>query len=68
MEDNHLQRPEETIAGITRPTTNIYPSNTTVETVLPVIMENQVVLVTEDSHPVGILTKNDILDYITQGM
>jgi cystathionine beta-synthase len=68
VEDNHLQRPEEAIAGITRPTTNIYPSNTPVETVLPAIMENQVVLVTEDSHPVGILTKNDILDYITQGM
>lgn len=51
-----------------RPAQNVFPSNTSVETVLPAIMENQVVLVTEDNLPVGILTKIDILDFITQGM
>jgi len=68
VEDNHINRPEETISGIMRPAQNVFPSNTPVETVLPVIMENQVVLVTEENHPVGILTKIDILDFITQGM
>jgi cystathionine beta-synthase len=68
VEDNHLQRPSETIAGIMRPAQNVFPSNTSVEAVLPAIMENQVVLVTEDNRPVGILTKIDILDFITQGM
>lgn len=68
VEDNHLNRTEETISGILRPAQNIFPSNTPVETVLPAIMENQVVLVTEENHPIGILTKIDILDFITQGM
>jgi cystathionine beta-synthase len=68
VDDNHIQRPEETISGIMRPAQNVFPSNTTVETVLPAIMENQVVLVTEENQPVGILTKIDILDFITQGM
>jgi cystathionine beta-synthase len=68
VEDNHSQRPDETIKGIIRPAQYVYPSSTSVETVLPAIMENQVVLVTEGNHPVGILTKIDILDFITQGM
>jgi cystathionine beta-synthase len=68
VEDNHLQRPEATISGIMRPAQNVFSSSTPVETVLPAIMENQVVLVTEENHPVGILTKIDILDFITQGM
>lgn len=68
VEDNHINRPEETISGIMRPAQNVFPSNTPVETVLPAIMDNQVVLVTEENQPVGILTKIDILDFITQGM
>ena len=68
VEDNHLQRPDETIAGIMHPAQNVFPSHISVETVLPAIMENQVVLVTEEDHPIGILTKIDILDFITQGM
>ncbi len=68
VEDNHTGHPNETIAGIMHPAQNVYPSQTSVETVLPMIMENQVVLVTEEDRPIGILTKIDILDFITQGM
>jgi len=68
VEDNHSQRPQETIAGILRPAPNVFPSDTPVETVLPAIMENQAVLVAENNRPIGILTKIDILDFITQGM
>ena len=68
VEDNHIQSPGETIAGIMRPAQNVFPSSTSVETVLPVIMENQFVLVTEENPPVGNLTKIDILDFITQEM
>ena len=68
VEDSHLQRPDETISEIMRPPQNVFPSSTPVETVLPAIMDNQVVLVTEDNHPVGILTKVDVLDFITQGL
>ena len=68
VEDNHTQHPDETISAIMRPANNVFPSSTSVETILPAIMEDQVVLVTEDSHPIGILTKVDLLDFITQGM
>ncbi len=68
VEDNHLQHPEETISSIMRPAQNVFPATTAVEAVLPVIMDNQVVLVTEHDHPIGILTKLDILDFITQGL
>ena len=68
VEDNHLQRPDETIASIMRPAQNVFPANTAVEIVLPAIMDNQVVLVTENEQPMGILTKLDILDFITQGL
>ena len=68
VEDNHFQRPGETISVIMRPPQNVFPASTPVETVLPAIMDNQVVLVTEAEHPIGILTKIDILDFITQGL
>jgi predicted transcriptional regulator len=31
-------------------------------------MDGQVALVTEENHPVGILTKIDILDFIARGI
>ncbi len=68
VEDNHLQSPNERISGIMRPVENVFPASTAVETILPAIIGNQVVLVTEDNHPVGILTKIDILDFITRGL
>jgi cystathionine beta-synthase len=66
VDDNHHQHPEDTISGIMRPPQNVFLASTPVETILPVIIDNQVVLVIEDDHPVGILTKADILDFITQ--
>jgi len=68
VEDNHIQRGSQPIAEIMRPAQNVFPSDVPVETVLPVIMDNQVVLVAENDRPVGILTKVDLLDFITQGL
>jgi cystathionine beta-synthase len=68
VDDHHQQSGEVKISAIMHPPENVYPANTPVERNLPAIMANQVVLVTEDNKPVGILTKADILDFITQGM
>jgi cystathionine beta-synthase len=68
VEDNHLLRPDGTISVIMRPAEHVFPANTLVESILPAIMDSQVVLVTEANQPVGILTKADILDFITQGL
>jgi cystathionine beta-synthase len=68
VEEDHVHPENETITEIMQPARNVYPSDASVELTLPAIMDNQAVLVTEDHHPVGILTKNDILDYIAQGL
>jgi cystathionine beta-synthase len=68
VEDNHLEKHSEKISTIMRPPQNVFPGSTLVETILPAIIGNQVVLVTEAEQPIGILTKNDILDFITQGL
>ena len=68
LESKHTHSPEETIGEIVVPTQTVFPADTSVDTVLPVIMEGQAVLVTEQDHPVGILTKIDVLDYIAQGI
>jgi predicted transcriptional regulator len=68
VEDDHPHKPTETIAAITRPLQNVYPADATVEAVLPAIMDEQIIVVMEQNHPMGILTKIDLLDFITQGM
>ena len=68
LKNGHVHFADETIAGIVRPTQAIFPADTPLESVLPAIMDGQVVLVTEAKAPVGILTKIDVLDFIAQGM
>jgi cystathionine beta-synthase len=68
VEDNHAQAAGQTIASMMRPAKNIYPSSTSIEDVLPAMVRNQFVLVVEQGRPVGVLTKIDLLDFITQGM
>jgi len=63
---DHIHTPQETIADITQPIEAVHPASTTLEEVLPAVLEGYVVLVTEGSQPVGILTKIDILDFIAQ--
>ncbi len=67
VEDDHSRHPNETISAITHPACCVYSISTSIEAILPAIMDNQVVVVTDQDHPVGILTKVDVLDYLTQG-
>lgn len=66
--DNRTHPPDETISAVVAPVQTIYQVDTPIESVLPMIMEGQVVLVVEQEQPVGILTKIDVLDYIAQGI
>jgi len=68
LENNHVHTAGENIGEIVRPARSVFPAHTPLEDVLPAIMEGQVILVTEENHPVGILTKIDVLDFIAQGM
>ena len=66
LDVNHDHSFAETIAGMVRPASATYPGHTLLEEVLTQIVEGHVVLVTEGPHPAGILTKIDVLDYISQ--
>jgi cystathionine beta-synthase len=68
LENQHQHSPDETISDIVRPAQAIFSVDTPVESILPSILEGQVALVTDQEHPVGILTKIDVLDYIAQGI
>jgi cystathionine beta-synthase len=57
---------EENISGIMQPAEAVFPAQTSLEEVLPSIVDGYVVLVTEANRPVGILTKIDVLDFISQ--
>ncbi len=66
LEAGHVHSADETIVEIVRPTVAIFSADAHLETVLPAIMEGQVVLVTEGNRPMGILTKIDVLDFISR--
>jgi cystathionine beta-synthase len=66
LESNHDHSSDETVRSIVRPAQAVYPTSSSLETVLPALVEGHVVLVTEADRPVGILTKIDALDFISQ--
>ncbi len=66
LDNSHEHTADETIAGIIRPVSAVYPAETPLEQVLSQIMDGNVILATEGDHPTGILTKIDVLDYISQ--
>ncbi len=66
LEVDHDHTADETISGMVRPVSAAFPGTTLLEEVLDQIVNGHVVLVTEGLRPAGILTKIDILDYISQ--
>jgi cystathionine beta-synthase len=61
----HEHTLDETIAEVIRPTEAVFSVSTPLESVLPAFTADQAVLVTEADRPIGILTKIDILDFIS---
>lgn len=64
----HKHKANETISGIVHPAKAVFPLDSPVNTILSSILERQVVLITDQDRPIGILTKIDVLDYLAQGM
>lgn len=62
---NHTYGPDETLTGVINPNaTSVSPSEG-LETILPSLEAGQVILVTVENRPIGILTKIDLIDYLT---
>jgi cystathionine beta-synthase len=66
MEAGHTHDPDETIEPIIQPVEQTFSSRANLEDVLPRFYETPVVLVLEEDHPIGILTKIDVLDFIAR--
>jgi cystathionine beta-synthase len=66
LESNRHHGHEETISNIIRPAETIFTTTMPLEAALPSIVEDNVVIVSEADRPVGILTKIDVLDFISQ--
>ena len=66
FEDRHIHDPEETIESIIQRSVPVFTSNALLEDVLPRFFESPVILITEDERPVGILTKIDVLDFMSR--
>jgi cystathionine beta-synthase len=64
LEAGHDHSKLETISSITQPAQAVFSVSASLEEALPAVMEGNVILVTEGDHPVGILTKIDMLDFI----
>ncbi len=64
LEAGHEHSHQESIAAITQPAEAVFPVHASLEDALPSVMEGNVILITEGDHPVGILTKIDVLDFI----
>lgn len=64
----HVHDPEETIASLVNPNVVSVSAITPVDTVLNSFERGKVVIVTQNDQPVGILTKIDLIDYLTAAM
>jgi cystathionine beta-synthase len=61
----HVHDSEETIAQLVNPNVISVPSDTPIDKVLITFEKGKVVVVTQNNHPVGILTKIDLIDFLT---
>jgi len=65
LDAGHDHSEIETISVIAQPAEAVFSVSASLEDALPAVMEGNVILVTEGDHPVGILTKIDMLDFLT---
>lgn len=62
---DHLHNSEETIATLINPDLVTMEQSATLDRVLTAIGRGKVVAITEENRPVNILTKIDLIDYLT---
>ncbi|MCZ2126335.1 MAG: pyridoxal-phosphate dependent enzyme [Anaerolineales bacterium] len=64
MLDEHDHSNEEKIDSLVQHAVAVFPPETPLEDAMPSLTEGYALLVVENSRPVGILTKIDVLDYV----
>jgi cystathionine beta-synthase len=66
LEAGHTHAPDETIESIVQPNVPVFSSSAFLDDVLPVFLHSPVVLVVEGESLKGILTKIDLLDFMSR--
>jgi cystathionine beta-synthase len=64
MLEKHDHSHEETIDALVQNAGAVFPPDTSIEATMPSLTAGYALLVVENSRPVGILTKIDVLDYV----
>jgi cystathionine beta-synthase len=64
MLEKHDHSHEESIDSLVQNAGAVFPPDTTIEATLPSLTAGYALLVAENSRPIGILTKIDVLDYV----
>jgi cystathionine beta-synthase len=66
LHSDHIHGQEETIAELVNPNVLTTELQSSVESVLPAFERGKVVVVIEKNKPVGLLTKIDLIDFLTE--
>ncbi|MCC6301020.1 MAG: pyridoxal-phosphate dependent enzyme [Anaerolineales bacterium] len=64
MLDKHQHTQDESIDSLVQNAGAVFPPETSLEEAMPSLKEGLALLVMENSRPIGILTKIDVLDYV----
>jgi cystathionine beta-synthase len=64
MLERHDHSQDESIDGLVQNAGAVFPPETSLEETMPSLKEGYALIVVENSQPVGILTKIDVLDYV----
>ncbi|MEW6401238.1 MAG: pyridoxal-phosphate dependent enzyme [Chloroflexota bacterium] len=64
MLEEHDHRPDETIDSLVQNAGAVFPPETTLEEAMPSLTAGYALIIVENSMPIGILTKIDVLDYV----
>ena len=63
---SHVHDPEETIAAVINPNVLTIEPQSSLESVFTAFERGKVVVITEEGHPINVLTKIDLIDYLAE--
>jgi cystathionine beta-synthase len=64
MLDGHVHSHDESIDSMVQNAGAVFPAETTLEDAMPSLTSGYALILVENSKPIGILTKIDVLDYV----
>ena len=64
MLDRHEHSQDEPIDSLVQNASAVFPPDTSLEEAMPALKSGLALIVVENSRPIGILTKIDVLDYV----